>query len=431
MDYPITFRMVNRNTNPPVTGELSASAEKEKTFSVSPFLNKIVTWCEQRWRWQQYVWIIAVVAGAAVAAVEYRHMLNSSLRYGINIIDVTGFARVGDHLLSGDFAYVYADSFNQTGPLQSFADSLLLRGAQAFPDDWGLTVLAFLVSMEVLLSAGVMTVWLARKCRCEKFGWTLATCATVLLSLTETPFTVFTHGHWWQIVVLWCWFAAGKNVLKGRTVQAGLFLVLATALEPWGVFGFLIVLISPSLRRACATAAIAALGVFAVWAPFVFLWPFRFGDYAWKVQQYSLWTFMLPENENFSWGYRLVQAVLVVLLVGAIIFSVRRRALLNIEYASFVLCTIPVLIVLFRVGTDAFFESYYLTTAQVFLLPVALVTLVRWPRWGIMFAMSSYLTFLGIGGFPPYGTALGAAFLASVALVGIGKRSTSSQTVDN
>lgn len=365
--------------------------------------------------------MVFAVLGSVLAVVGHWNIFTAYRSGGVTVdeivLDAPAFARIGNHYWSGDFAFIYADRYNQTGPAQTLLDSLLLHGVHAVPQPWGWVALAVIICASVLLSAGIATVWLARKSHLGHYGWLLATLPVLLLIAMDAPYEVFTSGHWWQIAVLWCWFGAGWGVVRRHPILAGVLLAVSATLEPWAVFGLVAVLFSATLRNAITTGAVAVAGILITWAPFALLWPFRIGEYNWSVGEHGLWTAMLAPNSPFPWAYRLLQAAIVSLLSAGVVFLVRPQALTDPAFAALATLTLPALIVLFRVGTDILFYSYYLITPQVFLLPIMSVAVFRW-RWrGALFAVPAYLVLLGTSGIPPYGLALAASLIASVALI--------------
>ena len=284
--------------------------------------------------------------------------------------DLARFADLGQQVLTGQLARVYATPWNQAGPVQLVLSRLLLLGGRdGTPAQW----------LVALVDAGLvgLAMGLARSLRAELAAGGLV----VLWCALQQPW----NGHPAELLIGGLGLAAVGWHRRGQTVPAAVALGLASAIAPWAVLIVPALLAVPGLRRALVTGALAlALGI-GCYLPFVATGHFELFAHRWPVAAASALQLFEPGVGHAGWPVRLAQGVLAAGGCAAVAWRCRGRA----AAGPLALATAGLL----RLATDPVFFSYYW-------LPVAVASVFAVARLSWPDRMSELVALVGLGLLP-------------------------------
>jgi hypothetical protein len=243
------------------------------------------------------VWVPVLTVAAAVAYVDR----------GTDPGDLVYFVHRGEHLLSSGWASTFADPMLQSGPLQ-----LVVFGAVR-----NLTALAFVIELSVAALLLYVTGRIGASDRVRFVVGLLAVGA----GLTHIAFV---DGHPAEAIVPLLWVLAALWAREDRTVLAGAVLGLSAGFELWGVLGLPVLLLAPRGRRALAGAAVTAMVLAGMLAPFAFAGSLRMFHYDWRVASGTLLSLFVAPGAHFGWGLRLLQSALALTAGASVALALRR-----------------------------------------------------------------------------------------------------------
>lgn len=259
--------------------------------------------------------------------------------------DQARFAVFGSRLLSGDLAAVYADDWNQAGPVQ-----LAVAAVARAVGDLGSPVL---VQVPVMVGLFALVAWMVRRLSGSPTGGERAALlAVAALAVTRAVQPAWVDGHPWPIVLAALWIAAAGQVRAGRGGRAGALVGLGCLLEPWAVFGVGLLLVVSGPRRVRLVGAGVAVAVAAAgWLPFLVQPGFAMFAHEWQTRVGSVWE--LLGWPVLGWPGRVGQALLVAAAawVGAVVL---RRFGPAWQAWGFTVALVTV-----RFATDPVYWSYY------------------------------------------------------------------------
>lgn len=303
--------------------------------------------------------------------------------------DGGGFAAAGERLLAGDLAGVYADAWNQAGPVQVLLAALAVRVSSVLGSP---ALVHFAVAAMMLAGVG----WVAGRLvdavepalELMRGWWWAAPVAVLLAAYLGVVDSLYAIGHWWQPVVAVGWIAAcwvaGRGTVRAA-LGAGLLVGATTLVEPWGVLGFLPVLLLAAGGWRSRAAAVGAGGAVAGlgWLPFVCSGRFALLDVVWHVDAHSVWSWVVGVDAVFTWQLRVVQVAVMTGLVLAVWWCCRRWV-----PAVVLGWLLPVLVLLTRVALDPLMLAYYPAAGNLLLVAAvpALLLAARAPVIGVALA---------------------------------------------
>jgi len=264
--------------------------------------------------------------------------------------DLADFADAGGLILRGHLAEVYANAWNQAGPVQLLISRLLV--AAGHPD--GTPALPVIVLTGAAMVAGAM--WLCRgSLRRELFAALLA----LLWVLAPLPW----NGHPAELAIPVLWAYSVKLGRDRRELAAVAALALGVAIAPWAILGIPCLLAAAPWRRALPAGAVAAALGAASYLPFVLTGHFAMFRLKWGFSAGTLPS--LLHLHDVTWGLRLAQGAIVAGGVALIALRCRRdpRAV----------ALVPLAAGLLRVATDPIYYPYYwfpVAVSSVLLLAV-------------------------------------------------------------
>ena len=319
-------------------------------------------------------------------------------------IDLAMFAQIGRQLLSGDLSAVYAGDYNQSGPLQLILAVLALPFGATRVGLLGLHAIG-----NVTLVVGVIL--FGRYVR-QASGRDTSPVAELAVGAVCVawflPGDVW-NGHLAEVGIPLLWMTAALLVRRGWAVGAAALLALSAGLEPWGVLAVPLLLHDLRLRSLLRGGTVFALGVCALYLPFVLTGEFALFHHAWPLGNSSLAHLVWPAADEFTWYMRAVQGGLASGSCAAVVLLLRRRSHIQVVWLA------PAAAVLGRLLLDPTMFGYYL-------VPVCLAAMVgagcldarsRWPEV-VSIAAMIYLPFLS------YGAALAvASIVLSLAATGL------------
>lgn len=326
------------------------------------------------------------VAGATVAAVAV-----SVARYGSVVAprELVAFARAGgDAALAGQWDHLYADSFNQSGPLQAPLDALLVAAVHTGWVTW-LSVAAMVALAWFAGTAVVAALLVSGRSRRVR-RWLPVAAVVVALVTSQAPTSAFRSGHWWQVVVVLCWVAAGVSASTGKSWVPVLALLVAALFEPWAILGLPVLVFAPTWRRTGALMIAAVLGQSLLWAPFVLSPAFHMTEIHWFVREDSLWHLLGGLNGGFPWAARTLQATLVMVVGLAAAWWWTRRSPLTLAKRPVAPVVMVVLVIVCaRIACDAWYFPYYVNVALLLLVPLLVAAVVD-RSWAAVAVLGGY-----------------------------------------
>jgi hypothetical protein len=285
------------------------------------------------------VWVPVLTLAAGVAYVDR----------GTDPGDLVYFVHRGEHLLSSGWASTFADPMLQSGPLQ-----LVVFGAVR-----NLTALAFVVE----LSVAALVVYVAGRIGAGDRVRLLVGVLAVGAGLTHIAFV---GGHPAEAIVPLLWVLAAIWAREDRVVPAGALLGLSAGLELWGVLGVAVLLLAPRRGRALVGAAVTAMVVVTMLAPFAFAGSLRMFHYDWRVASGTLLSLFVAPGAHFGWPLRLLQSALAVTAGGSVALALRRSV-----HAAWLA---PLAVALVRLLLDPLsFGWYWLEVEALVLIGAALL----------------------------------------------------------
>lgn len=271
--------------------------------------------------------------------------------------DFVAFADLGRELLNGRLGNVYADNYNQSGPIQ------LIAGAMFLPTGYSATGITLLHLVGNLVVVATLTAG-SRVCR-RAVGLSPSPVAELVIGLAALVWIVsgdLWNAHLAGLAVPALWLAAAESARRGHPYLAGTLLALSVGVEPWGALGFGLLLIErrPAvvLRAACAAAGLTV----ALYAPFALTGNFALFDHGWPISEVSVIHLLWPDTQQFTWQMRMAQGAASSLACASVVLALRHRAGAAIWMA-------PLAAILFRLLLDPTVFSYYW-------VPVCLLVLV-------------------------------------------------------
>jgi hypothetical protein len=290
------------------------------------------------------------VLGAAALALAYLG------RFDVPA-DFVAFADLGRELLSGRLGNVYADNFNQSGPIQLIASAIFL------PTGYSATGILLLHVIGNLVVVAALTAG-SRLCR-RAVGLPPSPVAELVVGLAGLTWIIpgdLWNGHLAGLAIPSLWLAAAESARRGHPYLASTLLALSAGVEPWGVLGFGVLLIErrPALvlRAACVAGGLTV----ALYAPFALTGNFELFNHAWPISEVSVIHLLWPDAQQFTWQMRMAQGAASSLACASVVLALRHRAGAAIWMA-------PLAAILFRLLLDPTVFSYYW-------VPVCLLVLV-------------------------------------------------------
>ncbi|HEX2901874.1 MAG TPA: hypothetical protein VHO01_00340 [Jatrophihabitans sp.] len=269
--------------------------------------------------------------------------------------DLYRFGQFGVQLLSGHLDRVYADSWNQAGPLQLVLARLLLIGS---PDRALAPATIALIDAAVVLAA-------MRLCRDRRTELIVGASALLWFALPQ-PW----NGHPIEMLIALGWLGAVALHRRGSWPAAAIVLALTVAIAPWAILATPVVLAVPGFWRAVRTGTLAVLLAIGCYLPFAFTGHFHLFDHQWMVNPFSAVHLIAPGLNNAGWSVRLVQAIITS--GGCAAFAWWQRG----KPAGFYLA--PFVAGVLRVATDPVIFAYYWTSVAV--IGVIAVARLDWRR---------------------------------------------------
>jgi hypothetical protein len=267
--------------------------------------------------------------------------------------DLVAFGKFGRLLLAGHFADVYAQAWNQAGPVQLVINRLLLIGAR---DGLPSPLLMALVDIGLVLAGMTLC---ARSNPDALLARREAVVGVLTLMWLAAPMPW--NGHPAEVAIPLCWAYAIALQRRGRSLPAAAMLALAGAIAPWALLGFPCLFAAAGLRRVCASGALAvALSVLG-YLPFVLTGHFAMFEQTWGIADGTLIHVLAPSLHELTWWIRLLQGAVVA--AGSGLFAWRHRD------QRVTIGTAPLCATLLRVATDPLDFAYYW-------FPVAIATLL-------------------------------------------------------
>jgi hypothetical protein len=143
--------------------------------------------------------------------------------------DLADFATLGDRLLGGQLAAVYAPAWNQAGPVQLLVSRALLIGGED-----GMPARRLLAAVDAALVLGAMAL-------CPRLSGDRGPAllrrevAVAVLGLLWLTAALPWNGHPAELAVPLCWTLAPALLRGGHLLGAAAVLALAVAVAPWAV----------------------------------------------------------------------------------------------------------------------------------------------------------------------------------------------------
>jgi hypothetical protein len=269
--------------------------------------------------------------------------------------DLLLFAGSGRDLLTGHLDRVYADAYNQGGPLQAVAAWLALPFG---PSPSALLWLHILGNVGVVVLALLGARWLRRRSAGRGPSPALELLAGVVLVGFLMPSDLW-NGHLSELAVPLLWMAAAHLMNSGRSRTAGLVLGLSAGFELWGVLALPLVLLGRGPRQVFRASVVAASTVLLLYLPFVLTGEFRMFGFVWPISPATLVGHVLPVAEGFPWWMRMVQGAASAGACAFVVLALRRRAGPDVVWLA------PTATVLVRLALDPTLFSYYWTPAAI------------------------------------------------------------------
>lgn len=300
------------------------------------------------------------------------------------IIDLYLFAPAGESIITGDLNNTYADKSNQAGPLQLvFSFFLGKTGEVNLLSSW--YIQSIFVQFILMLTLTSLILILSNKVlfKTHNFGLQRLILLTPLmlglyLSIISYSINFYVFGHYWQIAVVLLWSATGFFIAKKKAIPAGIMLALSIALEPWGIFGFILLLLSNNMRDFIKSVLVGMVGGVLAWAPFALQKDFSMGDYKWVIRPGTFWSLIAETESSFSWSHRISQGFLVLTVSLFLVFFSKSIIKRNSQNSSLLFVFSMIIssgIILARVCFDPTYIRYYLYAPQVMLLIAGIVLL--------------------------------------------------------
>ncbi|WP_030442161.1 hypothetical protein [Actinoplanes subtropicus] len=281
--------------------------------------------------------------------------------------DLADFARAGDLLLRGRFGEVYAQPWNQAGPVQLLISRLLTAGAAPDGTPWPPVVAVW----SAAFVAGIM--WLCR-------GDLRREAAAGLLALLWVAAPLPWNGHPAEILVPVLWAYAMVCHRRGRDLSAAGLLALGVAIAPWAIIGIPALLATGRAWRALGLGALAAVLSVAWYLPCALTGHFAMFQYRWAVAPGTAAS--LLGLSTAGWWLRPAQGLVMITGVALAAWRMRGRRT--------AIAVVPLAATLLRVATDPVAHPYYWYPAAV--ASLLLIALMR--RW-VPAAALGYAVLLG------------------------------------
>jgi hypothetical protein len=290
------------------------------------------------------LWVPVLTVTAAVAYIDR----------GTDPGDLVYFVHRGEHLLSSGWASTFADPMLQSGPLQ-----LVVFGAVR-----NLTALAFVIELSV---AALLLYVAGRIGSSDRVRFVVGLLA-VGAGLTHIAFV---DGHPAEAIVPLLWVLAAIWAREDRAVLAGAVLGLSAGFELWGVLGLPVLLLAPRRSRALAGAAVTAMVVAAMLAPFAFAGSLRMFQYDWRVAGGTLLSLFVAPGAHFGWPLRLLQSALALTAGASVALALRRSV-----HAAWLA---PLAVALVRLVLDPLSFGWYWLEVEALVLVGAALLLTALP----------------------------------------------------
>jgi len=268
--------------------------------------------------------------------------------------DLVDFAGAGELLLHGRFGEVYAQPWNQAGPVQLLISRLLMIGAAPDGTPWPPLV----ASGAAAFVAGVM--WLGR-------GDPWREAAAGLLALLWAAAPMPWSGHPVEILVPVLWAYAIVCQRNGRDLAAAGLHALGVAIAPWAIIGLPALLATARPLLALRLGVLTAVLGVACYLPCVLTGHFAMFRYRWVVAPGT--PASLLGLSTAGWWLRPAQGLVV--LAGVALIARRMRG------SRMAIAVVPLTAALLRVTTDPVAQPYYWYPAAV----ASLLLMAMMRRW--------------------------------------------------
>jgi len=284
----------------------------------------------------QHRWLLVAILGA-VAAVPF---------HAETPLNLEAFAVHGGQIVHGSFSQVYADPWNQSGPLQLLLCYAMFAG---MPNALGA------VGVHMLGNVGVILLLRSGFRRLRQFE-RLPQLPTIELGLGITtvvwlaPVRLW-HAHPAELVIPVLWLAAGLAAYRGRWVATGGLLGLAAGWEPWAMLALPMLLALSDPRKVLRSSAVCLAVILCIYLPFVVSGNFQLFDHVWPVVQGTPLNHLFPKLTEVTWQVRVLQAAAST---GACTLAV-----LTLRRSIAVVWMAPLAAVLVRFVFDPYIIDYY------------------------------------------------------------------------
>ena len=195
----------------------------------------------------------------------------------------------------------------------------------------------------------------------------------LVIVLGGITFEAVSSAHASEAFIPLLWVTAALTMMQGHAGKAGAFLALAGLLKAWGVLGAPLLLLSPSMRKWLnGTSTMGGLTVLA-YVPFILAGPLATLSFAWVVKPQSPLRVLIEPGTEFGWGYRSLQAFVIVTVGAIMTASGRGRA--------GTAWLVPLTMVGVRLLTDPLDYHYYILPIGVLGLIAAGAVIPFEPSW--------------------------------------------------
>jgi hypothetical protein len=261
-------------------------------------------------------------------------------------VDLAEFAAYGSHLWHGDFSQVYANPWNQSGPLQLLFCYVLFA---AMPNAWAAA------AVHVLGNVGVLLL-LRRGCRALRPLENLPPSATVELALGGAAVVLLLparlwHAHPAELAIPILWLAAAAAARRGRWVAAGALFGVATGWETWAILALPMLLLLKDPRAILRSSAVWLALALCLYLPFVVSGSFQLFHHVWPVVQGTPVNRLFPQIKDITWQLRALEAAASTTACALVVVILRR--------STAVVWLAPLAAVLVRFVFDPYIIDYY------------------------------------------------------------------------
>jgi hypothetical protein len=244
------------------------------------------------------------------------------------------FITAGHSFLSHDWSRAFANPSIQAGPLQ-----LALFGGLGHWVGFVIAPVLALLVVTASRAAGIRNPQVL----------VLAGLVSILTGLTSSGID---SGHPANALLPLLWIIAGSQARRGKVLGPAVIVGLSAGVETWGILGVAVLALSPRLRAAALSVAIAACIAAATYAPFVIAGQFNMGAYKWVVMNDSFLSYFVDPGTAIGWPLRIAQGALALSAGLALAYFGGRRS-------RHLLWLVPCVVVLVRILLDPHGSGYY------------------------------------------------------------------------